>query len=107
MDFTVGADVVSAADLVATSHRVVVLRTFSKIHGMAGLRCGYAIARPDLAAALAATRMSTPNILAVHAARASLGDRVFLAECRRRIIASRTRITTELEIGRASCRERV
>ncbi|TLZ00323.1 MAG: aminotransferase class I/II-fold pyridoxal phosphate-dependent enzyme [Gammaproteobacteria bacterium] len=96
MDFTVGADVASVADLVATSHRVVVLRTFSKIHGMAGLRCGYAIARPDLAAALAATRMSTPNILAVHAARASLGDRVFLAECRRRIIASRTRITTEL-----------
>jgi len=49
MDFTVGADVASVADLVGTSHRVVVLRTFSKIHGMAGLRCGYAIARPDLA----------------------------------------------------------
>src|SRR5256885_12897899 len=40
--------------------------------------------------------MSTPTILAVHAARASLGDRVFLADCRRRILASRTRITTEL-----------
>jgi histidinol-phosphate aminotransferase len=96
MDFTVGADVASVADLVQTSHRVVVLRTFSKIHGMAGLRCGYAIARPDMAAALAATRMSTPNILAVHAARASLADHAFLADCRRRILASRTRITTEL-----------
>src|SRR2546430_14815267 len=36
MDFAVGADVASVADLVAGSHRVVVLRTFSKIHGMAG-----------------------------------------------------------------------
>jgi histidinol-phosphate aminotransferase len=27
---------------------VIVLRTFSKIYGMAGLRCGVAIARPDL-----------------------------------------------------------
>ena len=96
MDFTVGTDVASVADLVATTHRVVVLRTFSKIHGMAGLRCGYAIARPDLAAALAAACMTTPNILAVRAARASLGDRAFLADCRRRILASRTRITTEL-----------
>ena len=96
MDFTVGADVASVADLVATSHRVVVLRTFSKIHGMAGLRCGYAIARPDLTAALAAACMTTPNILAVRAARASLGDRAFLADCRRRILASRTRVTTEL-----------
>ena len=40
--------------------------------------------------------MTTPNILAVRAARASLGDRAFLADCRRRILASRTRITTEL-----------
>ena len=52
--------------------------------------------RPDLAAALAAACMTTPNILAVRAARASLGDRAFLADCRRRILASRTRITTEL-----------
>src|SRR6267378_2392555 len=81
MDFTVGAEVASVADLVATSHRVVVLRTFSKIHGMAGLRCGYAIARPDMAATLAAACMSTPNILTVHAARASLGDHAFLADC--------------------------
>src|ERR1700680_3631784 len=96
MDFTVGADVASVADLVQSSQRVVVLRTFSKIHGMAGLRCGYAIARPDMAAELAAARMATPNILAVRAARASLGDHAFLAHCRRRILASRTRITTEL-----------
>ena len=40
--------------------------------------------------------MTTPNILAVRAARASLDDRRFLAQTRRRILASRLRITTQL-----------
>ena len=96
LDFTVGTDLGSVADLVRKDRRVVVLRTFSKIHGMAGLRFGYAITRPDIAEALAAARMSTPNIYTVRAARASLADETFRADCRRRIIASRTRITTEL-----------
>lgn len=96
MDFAVGPDVGSVADLTQGERRVVVLRTFSKIHGMAGIRCGYAIARADLAKELAGARMTTPNIFAVRAARASLGDQAFLADCRRRILASRVRITTEL-----------
>ena len=96
MDFASAEGVASVADLVHGERRVVVLRTFSKIHGMAGLRCGYAIARPELAAALASARMSTPNIFAVRAARASLSDRNFLADCRRRVLASRTRIVSEL-----------
>ena len=96
MDFAVGADVGTVADLTQGEHRVVVLRTFSKIHGMAGIRCGYAIARADVAKELEAARMTTPNVFAVRAARASLGDTGFLADCRRRILASRVRITTEL-----------
>jgi histidinol-phosphate aminotransferase len=96
MDFTVGPDVGSVVDLTRGERRVVVLRTFSKIHGMAGIRCGYAIARADVAKQLAAACMTTPNVFAVRAARASLGDQAFLADCRRRILASRVRITTEL-----------
>lgn len=61
-----------------------------------GLRCGYAIASPGIIKALDGAVMTSPNIFAVHAARASLGDRAFLADCRRRIVASRTRITTAL-----------
>jgi histidinol-phosphate aminotransferase len=38
----------TAIDLVKADQDVVVLRTFSKIYGMAGLRCGFAIGRPDL-----------------------------------------------------------
>lgn len=40
----------SAAALVAAGKDVVVLRTFSKIFGMAGMRMGYCMARPDILA---------------------------------------------------------
>ena len=39
-------------DLVAAGKDVIVLRTFSKIYGMAGLRAGFALGRPDLLARL-------------------------------------------------------
>jgi len=41
-------DAPSVIDLVKADQDVILLRTFSKIYGMAGLRCGMAIARPDL-----------------------------------------------------------
>jgi len=40
--------------------------------------------------------MITPNIFAMRAARASLGDTAFLTDTRRRIVASRQRIIDEL-----------
>ena len=42
------ADTTSALDLVKADKDVLVLRTFSKIYGMAGLRCGAVFGRPDL-----------------------------------------------------------
>ena len=39
---------VRCSDLVAAGKDVIVLRTFSKLYGMAGLRAGAALARPDL-----------------------------------------------------------
>jgi histidinol-phosphate aminotransferase len=38
----------STLDLVKADKDVIVLRTFSKIYGLAGIRCGLAMARPDL-----------------------------------------------------------
>jgi histidinol-phosphate aminotransferase len=93
MDFATGTDVRSVAQLVNGERRVVVLRTFSKIHGMAGMRMGYAITCPEISEPLRRARMTTPNLLAVRAARASLDDRRFLHATRSRILASRTRIT--------------
>jgi len=39
-----------ASDLVAAGKDVIVLRTFSKVYGMAGIRAGFALGRPDLLA---------------------------------------------------------
>src|SRR5438067_6065312 len=47
------SDGVTTLDLVKADKDVVVLRTFSKIYGMAGLRCGLAIGRPDLVGKIA------------------------------------------------------
>ena len=96
MDFVAPGSTGSVADLVTAGQRVIVLRTFSKIHGMAGIRCGYGIAAPEIATQLGDARMTTPSLPAMRAARASLGDAGFLADCRRRILASRAHITTEL-----------
>jgi len=42
------SDAPSAMDLVKADKDVLILRTFSKIYGMAGLRCGAVFGRPDL-----------------------------------------------------------
>jgi histidinol-phosphate aminotransferase len=94
IDFAEGTP--SSTSLIKGPKRVVVLRTFSKLHGMAGIRYGYGIARPEVIEEISAARMSTPNIFAVRGASASLGDKEFLTDCRRRIVASRTRLTAEM-----------
>ncbi len=67
------SDGVSALDLVKANQDVIVLRTFSKIYGMAGIRCGMAIARPDLLAKLENfSGWSAMPITAMAAATASL-----------------------------------
>ncbi len=54
---------------------VIVLRTFSKIHALAGLRVGYGIARPEIVAALHQVREPfNVNTLGQVAALASLRD---------------------------------
>ena len=59
-------------DLVKADKDLIVLRTFSKIYGMAGLRCGVAIARPDLMAKLQPYGTNFLPILGVAAATSSL-----------------------------------
>jgi histidinol-phosphate aminotransferase len=67
------SDGTSALDLVKADQDVVVLRTFSKIYGMAGIRCGAAIARPELLAKLGNfSGWSAMPITALAAATASL-----------------------------------
>jgi histidinol-phosphate aminotransferase len=64
-----------AIDWIHDHPNVVVIRTFSKIFGMAGLRLGYAVSHPSTAARLNEhTIQNSPNVLAGAAAIASLRD---------------------------------
>ena len=78
------SDAPSAIDLVKAGKDVVVLRTFSKLYGMAGLRCGVAIARPDLLSQVEKAGGGNPMpVTAIAAASASLKDTNLVAERKR------------------------
>ena len=59
-------------DMVKAGKDVIVLRTFSKIYGMAGLRCGLAVGRPDLLAKLDPYGQNPMPVLALVSANTSL-----------------------------------
>jgi histidinol-phosphate aminotransferase len=66
---------------VRDGRNVIVLRTFSKIHGLAGVRIGYGIARPALIEVLQKTRQPfNINALAQAGALAALEDEVHQRE---------------------------
>lgn len=70
------SDAPSALDFVKQGKDVIVLRTFSKLYGMAGLRMGFALGRPDLVKKIAALGgLDALPITAVAAAKASLIDK--------------------------------
>ena len=76
---------ISALAHVRAGRPVVVLRTFSKIYGLAGLRCGYALAPPALADQIRRIKNITVfnvNRYALAAAEAALGNQEFTAEVR-------------------------
>ena len=82
-------DTPSAIGLVKQGKDVIVLRTFSKLYGMAGLRCGFAIGRPDLMQKIETYGGGNPMpVTAVAAASASLKDS--------QLVPDRKRINAEI-----------
>ncbi len=80
------SDATSAIDHVKAGKDVIILRTFSKIYGMAGIRCGFAIGRPDLLKKLEHYGQSPMPITGMIAAQASLMD-TDLVPTRKKLIA--------------------
>jgi histidinol-phosphate aminotransferase len=73
--------------------RVIRMRTFSKAHGMAGARIGYALGHPDLVAAFDRVRNHFGvNAIGAAGALAALADRDWLAGVVAEVAAGRTRI---------------
>ena len=77
-------------DLVRAGKNVVLLRTFSKIFGMAGLRAGFAIARKDLLARMTPWNTGAMPATAMAAAHAALGEHELIAARKRANAERRT-----------------
>jgi histidinol-phosphate aminotransferase len=97
IDLADGDGIGSVAALTKDCPNLIVLRTFSKIHGLAGLRVGYGMADPALATRLRNIQLAFPNVAGLRAAIASLGDHAFITETRRALLTDRTRIEATLE----------
>lgn len=90
-------DYESVIPLLKQHPNLVVARTFSKIYGMAGLRCGYCVARPELIQRMRAQQtQDSVNIMALVAASASLQDAEQVEQGRRRNSEVKKEIYSEL-----------
>lgn len=67
----------SMINLVKKGENVVVSKTFSKVYGMAGMRIGYLIAKPELAQTIRRNIVAMSNIFAIEGAKEALKDDEF------------------------------
>lgn len=91
------AEYESVIPLIKQHPNLIVARTFSKIYGMAGLRCGYCIGAPETIRRLRPHQTwDSVNIMALTAAIASLKDAGQVAQGRRMNLETRSRLSGEL-----------
>ena len=84
--------------LIAAGHKLICLRTFSKIYGLAALRVGYGYAAAELIAIVQRARQPfNVNAVAAAAATAALDDHEFVARCIRENRAGMTFLETALK----------
>ena len=100
-EFATDKDFVSGAEWLDEFPNLVVIRTFSKIYGLAGLRVGYGLAAADIVDKV--QRVRSPfnvNSLAQSGAAAALDDTVFIREVAQKNAAQRIWLTDQLtELG--------
>jgi histidinol-phosphate aminotransferase len=91
------SDYESVIPLVKQYPNLIVARTFSKIYGMAGLRCGYGIAQPELIKRMHLHQSwDSVNIMALVAATASLTDVEHVEQGHRRNLEVKKYVYSEL-----------
>lgn len=83
--------------LINEGYDVIVSRTFSKIYGMAGLRMGYTISSPEIAAKIQSTAMSWSPCTSYAAAIGCYKDDAFVEYSKAKIVEARDMVTTTLE----------
>ena len=91
-------DYESVMPLVQMRPNLIVARTFSKIYGMAGLRCGYGIAQPEVIEKMNRQKpWDSVNVVALAGARASLLDSAHVIEGRKRNSDTRDMVVSALK----------
>jgi histidinol-phosphate aminotransferase len=91
-------DYESVIPLVKDHPNLIVARTFSKIYGMAGLRCGYCVAQKETIERMRPHQMwDSVNIMALAAAIANLNDPDQVLNGRRLTSEAKTFVTAELD----------
>lgn len=96
-EYVDSSDFVSGIDLLDKYPNIIAVRTFSKIYGLAGLRLGYGITRPQVAELI--DRVRSPfnvNALAQSAALAALADTSYCARTAALNGTERRRLTAAL-----------
>jgi histidinol-phosphate aminotransferase len=92
---------ISAISLISEYDNLVVVRTLSKSHSLAGLRVGYALGNPNLIAALCCVRDSinsyTLDRVAQAGAAAAIRDESYFLETVEKVIHTRDRCSEELK----------
>jgi histidinol-phosphate aminotransferase len=100
MDYVAPLERVRREDDIADGRRVIVLRTFSKVFGLAGLRLGYALADPALVRYLHSVQEPfNVNRAALAAGVASLGREREVAQRRDLAVRARERLARRLAVG--------
>ncbi len=91
-------DYESCIPLLKEHPNLIVARTFSKVYAMAGLRCGYCVARPELIQLMRSQQTwDSVNIMALVAALASLRDAAQVEQGRRRNTEVKKFVYSELD----------
>jgi histidinol-phosphate aminotransferase len=87
----------SATEWLARTPNLVVARTFSKIHGLAGMRLGYSLSSVEIARALREHLFwNNTNASVLAAALASIGDTAHVEQQRRSLNATRAELCAAL-----------
>lgn len=91
IDYLPEPQAASMISLVKAGHNIIVARTFSKLYGFAGLRCGYVIAKPEAVKDLMKYAVGNMSISAptVAAAIAGYQEKAFLQDALKKTLASK------------------
>lgn len=98
IEFATSPDIARGSDYLDRDGRVVTLRTFSKIYGLAGLRIGYGIMDPEMAGYLNRIRLPfNVNVFAQAAAVAALDDDAYVKKTVDLVKEGLSYLTREME----------